>query len=200
MSSVQPETGNGQDLRGKRVAMLMTDGVEQIEYTSPRSFLEQHGAQVTLLSPKGTGEDIQGFNHLMPADKFKVEKNVKEARTADYDALVLPGGVANPDELRLSRESIDFIREFAESEKPVAAICHGPWTLIDAGVANAKHMTSWPSLRTDLRNAGAEWTDDEVVVDGKLITSRKPADLPAFNDAVLRELKAGIGDDAGPTS
>jgi protease I len=189
-----------QPLKGKRVAVLMTDGVEQIEYTSPRSFLEQHGATVVLLSPKGAGELIQGFKHMAPGDKFKVEKNVKEARPNDYDALVLPGGVANPDRLRLSAESIAFIREFAESDKPIAAICHGPWTLIDAGVAKSKHMTSWPSLQHDLRNAGAEWTDDEVVIDGRLITSRKPDDLPAFNDAMLKELTAGTGSDAGPTS
>ncbi len=189
-----------QSLKGKRVAVLMTDGVEQIEYTSPRSFLEQHGAQVILLSPKNAGESIQGFNHMTPGDTFKVEKNIKEANPGDYDALVLPGGVANPDMLRLSQESIAFIREFAESDRPLAAICHGPWTLIDAGVARAKHMTSWPSLQTDLRNAGAEWTDDEVVIDGRLITSRKPDDLPAFNDAIMKELLAGQGEDSGPTS
>jgi protease I len=189
-----------QSLQGKRVAMLMTDGVEQIEYTSPRSFLEQHGVQVTLLSPKGVGESIQGFKHLTPADQFKVEKNVKDAKPADYDGLVLPGGVANPDLLRLSLESIEFIRQFAESDKPIAAICHGPWTLIDAGVARAKHMTSWPSLTVDLRNAGAEWSDEPVVVDGRLITSRKPDDLPLFNDAILKELSAGMGGDTGPTS
>ncbi|MES2756830.1 MAG: type 1 glutamine amidotransferase domain-containing protein [Pseudomonadota bacterium] len=191
---------DGQALKGKRVAVLMTDGVEQIEYTSPREFLEKHGAQVILLSPKNAGEAIQGFTHLTPGDQFKVEKNVKEAKPGDYDGLVLPGGVANPDMLRLSPESIAFIREFAASDKPVAAICHGPWTLIDAGVARSKHMTSWPSLQQDLRNAGAEWTDDEVVVDGRLITSRKPDDLPAFNDALLKELQAGFDDDTGPSS
>jgi protease I len=189
-----------QSLKGKRVAVLMTDGVEQIEYTSPRSFLEEHGAQVVLLSPKAAGESIQGFNHLAPGDQFKVERNIKEAKPGDYDGLVLPGGVANPDQLRLSPASIAFIREFAESDKPIAAICHGPWTLIDAGVAHAKHLTSWPSLMVDLRNAGAEWTDEPVVVDGRLITSRKPDDLPVFNDALLKELTAGMGADAGPTS
>lgn len=193
-------TEQDQSLKGKHVAVLMTDGVEQIEYTSPRTFLERHGAKVTLLSPKNAGEAIQGFDHLTPGDKFIVEKNVKQAKPGDYDGLVLPGGVANPDLLRLSPESIAFIREFTESDKPVAAICHGPWTLIEAGVANSKHMTSWPSLQCDLRNAGAEWTDDEVVVDGRLITSRKPADLPAFNDALLKELIAGMGGDAGLTS
>lgn len=188
-----------QALQGKRVAVLMTDGVEQIEYTSPRSFLESHGAQVILLSPKNAGEQVQGFKHMTPGDKFKVDKHIRDAKPADYDGLLLPGGVANPDALRLSAESIAFIRDFAEADKPIAAICHGPWTLIDAGVAKAKHMTSWPSLQVDLRNAGAEWTDDEVVVDGRLITSRKPDDLPAFNDALLKEL-AMVPTDPGPTS
>ena len=191
---------NTQALNGKQVAVLMTDGVEQIEYTSPREFLEQHGARVTLVSPKKAGEDIQGFNHMKQGDKFKVEKNVGEAKAGDYDALVLPGGVANPDMLRLSPESIDFIRAFADADKPIAAICHGPWTLIDAGVAKSKHMTSWPSLQTDLRNAGAEWTDEAVVVDGRLITSRKPDDLPKFNDALLKELAAENEADVGPSS
>jgi protease I len=189
-----------QPLKGKRVAVLMTDGVEQIEYTSPRAFLESNGAQVILLSPKKAGESIQGFNQMAPGDKFTVDQNVGDAKPADYDGLVLPGGVANPDMLRLSSESIAFIRAFAASDKPVAAICHGPWTLIDAGVAKAKHMTSWPSLQADLRNAGAEWTDDAVVVDGRLITSRKPDDLPAFNDALLKELMVGNDADTGPSS
>jgi len=193
-------TSGHQELKGTLVAVLMTDGVEQIEYTSPRSFLEQHGAQVHLVSPKNVGEFVQGFNHMTPGDRFTVEKNVREARPNDYDGLVLPGGVANPDQLRLSPESIAFIRQFAESDKPIAAICHGPWTLIDAGVALSKHMTSWPSLQADLRNAGAEWTDEEVVIDGRLITSRKPDDLPAFNRAMLAELAAGMKYDAGPSS
>jgi protease I len=190
----------GRPLQGKRVAMLMTDGVEQIEYTSPRSYLEERGATVVLLSPKNAGEEVQGFNHLQPADKFKVEMNVRDANPTDFDALVLPGGVANPDKLRMSKEAIDFIRGFDVEEKPVGAICHGPWTLIDAGIATAKHLTSWPSLKRDLMNAGAEWTDDEVVVDGRLVTSRKPADLPAFNDALAKELMVAAGTDPGPTS
>jgi protease I len=187
-------------LQGKRVAMLMTDGVEQIEYTSPRSFLEQQGATVVLLSPKAAGEEVQGFHHLQPGDRFKVELNVRDAHAADYDALVLPGGVANPDMLRLSRESIDFIREFDGEDKLLAAICHGPWTLIDAGIAQSRHLTSWPSLQRDLKNAGAEWSDDEVVIDARLVTSRKPDDLPAFNDALLKELLVAPGVDPGPTS
>jgi protease I len=182
------EQGTGQSLKGKRIAVLMTDGVEQVEYTGPRGFLEQQGAQVTLVSPKGAGEDIQGFNHMSPGDKFKVEQNVRDVRAADFDALVLPGGVANPDQLRLKPEAISFIRDFGEAGKPIAAICHGPWTLIDAGLAKGKHVTSWPSLRTDLRNAGATWSDEQVVVDGNLVTSRKPDDIPAFNRALLQRL------------
>ena len=178
----------GQALQGKRVAILMTDGVEQVEYTGPRSFLEQQGAKVTLVSPKPSGDEIQGFNHLDPADKFKVELDVRDARPADFDALVLPGGVANPDQLRLSMEAITFIREFGRENKPIAAICHGPWTLIDADLVTGKRMTSWPTLQLDLQNAGAQWTDEQVVVDGKLVTSRKPDDIPAFNQAILSEL------------
>jgi protease I len=189
-----------QALQGKRVAVLMTDGVEQVEYTGPRSFLEQQGATVTLISPKEAGDEIQGFNHLDPGDKFKVELNVRDAKAADFDALVLPGGVANPDQLRLSEESIALIRRFGEEEKPIAAICHGPWTLIDAGIAQAKHLTSWPSLKTDLCNAGAEWSDEQVVIDDRLITSRKPSDIPAFNEALMKELIVWPGTDTGPES
>jgi protease I len=179
---------SGQALQGKRVAILMTDGVEQVEYTGPRSFLEQQGAQVTLVSPKASGEEIQGFNHMDLGDKFKVEMDVRDARPDDFDALVLPGGVANPDQLRLSTDAIGFIREFGRGNKPIAAICHGPWTLIDADLVTGKRVTSWPTLQLDLQNAGAEWSDEQVVVDGKLVTSRKPDDIPAFNQAILKEL------------
>lgn len=198
----QMEYVNTDSLQGRRVAVLMTDGVEQVEYTEPRSFLEKLGVQVTLLSPKGAGEEIQGFNHLEPADKFKVDLNVKDATPGDYDLLLLPGGVANPDQLRLSPDAIAFIKAFGDEDKPIAAICHGPWPLIDAGVAESKHMTSWPSLQADLKNAGAEWTDEEVVVDGKLITSRKPDDIPAFNDALKKQLMVlqDANVDPGPTS
>lgn len=181
-------TQDNAQLRGRHIAVLMTDGVEQIEYTKPREFLEQNGAVVTLVSPKEKGASVQGFNHLTPADKFDVELDVRDAHSSDFDALVLPGGVANPDALRLSKEAIFFIREFSRSNKPIAAICHGPWTLIDAGIARGKRMTSWPSLREDLMNAGSEWVDKQVVVDGKLVTSRKPDDIPAFNQALLSEL------------
>ena len=184
------QQAKNQALQGKRVAILMTDGVEQVEYTGPRGFLEQQGAQVTLVSPKPTGDDIQGFNHLTPADRFKVELDVRDARPGDFDALVLPGGVANPDQLRLSMEAITFIRDFGRENKPIAAICHGPWTLIDADLVTGKHVTSWPTLQLDLQNAGATWTDEQVVVDGKLVTSRKPDDIPAFNQALLSELQS----------
>ena len=198
----QVEFVNADSLHGRRVAVLMTDGVEQVEYTRPRSFLEARGVQVTLLSPKQAGEEIQGFNQLEPGDKFKVEMNVNDAQSGDFDLLLLPGGVANPDQLRLSPDAIAFIKAFGDEDKPIAAICHGPWTLIDAGIAESKHMTSWPSLQADLRNAGAEWSDQEVVVDGKLITSRKPDDIPAFNDAIARQslVLQEAGTDPGPTS
>jgi protease I len=180
--------------------MLMTDGVEQVEYTSPRNFLEEHGARVILLSPKAVGEAVQAFNHNSPGDTFNVEMNVRDARPADFDALVLPGGAANADKLRHNQEAVSFIREYGEEDRPVAAICHGPLALIDAGMAQSRHMTSWPSLQTELRDAGAEWTDDQVVVDDKLITSRNPGDIPAFNDALMNELMVGAGTDPGPTS
>jgi len=187
-------------LQGMRVAMLMTDGVEQIEYTSPRAFLEEQGATVVLLAPKAAGDEVQGFHHLQPADRFRVEMNVGDARPADFDGLVLPGGVANPDMLRMSREAIDFIRDVDAEDKMVAAICHGPWTLIDAGIATGRHLTSWPSLKRDLTNAGAEWSDEPVVLDARLVTSRNPDDLPAFNDMLLKELMVAQGTDPGLTS
>lgn len=166
----------------------MTDGVEQVEYTKPRQFLEKHGIKITLVSLKPKGEVVQGFNHLAPDKHFPVELDVRDARPEDFDALMLPGGVANPDRLRLSTEAIRFICGFAREDKSIAAICHGPRTLIDAGIVEGKRVTSWPSLKEDLRNAGATWTDAQVVVDGKLVTSRKPEDIPAFEDALLREL------------
>ena len=182
------DTREGAALQGKHVAMLLTDGVEQVEYTKPREFLEQHGAKVTLVAPKRKGDKILGFNHLTPADKFTVEMDVRDAKPDQFDALVLPGGVANPDALRLSQEAIGFIKDFGGTYMPIAAICHGPWTLIDAGIAKGKRMTSWPTLQNDLRNAGARWSDEQVVVDGRLVTSRKPDDIPAFDDALLQKL------------
>ena len=193
--------GTARALEGKRVAVLMTDGVEQVEYTGPRSFLEQHGAQVILISPKRVGEQVQGMNHDAPGDSFLVEMNVNDAKPADFDALVLPGGEKNPLELRKSPESIAFIRNFYDEDKPIAAICHAPWVLIDAGIAESKSLTSWPGIQDDMKNAGAEWSDQEVVIDEKLITSRKPDDIPAFNEALLKELMISPEvADVGPSS
>jgi protease I len=176
------------ELEGKRVAVLMTDGVEQVEYTGPRGFLEQHGAQVILISPKRVGESVQGMNHADKGDTFPVEMNVNDARPADFDALLLPGGEQNPLALRKSPESIAFIRDFYETDKPIAAICHAPWVLIDAGIAESKNLTSWPEIQDDLKKAGAEWIDQQVVIDKKLITSRNPDDIPAFNAALLEAM------------
>jgi protease I len=184
----EQEKANRAPLEGKRVAVLMTDGVEQVEYTEPRSFLEQQGAKVILISPKGVGEEVQGMNHDAAGDTFRVEMNINDARPADFDALLLPGGEKNPLELRKSAESIAFIRDFYAEDKPIAAICHAPWVLIDAGIAESKNLTSWPDIQDDMKNAGAEWVDQEVVIDEKLITSRKPDDIPAFNDALMKAM------------
>lgn len=178
------------NLAGKRVAMLLTDGVEQVEYTGPRTCLEARGATVHLVAPKESGDRIQGFEHLTPGGTFIVEVDAADASAEDYDLLVLPGGVANPDLLRLSHEAVALVRGFAEADKPIAAICHGPWLLINAGIAQGRRLTSFPSLRTDLVNAGAEWVDEAVVVDGKVITSRGPKDLPPFEDAIVRFLQS----------
>jgi len=173
-------------ISGKRVAFLATDGVEEIEYTQPRKAVEEAGGTAELVSLKG-GE-IQAFNHLDMAGRYRVEKQVKDAVAADYDALVLPGGVANPDFLRVDPEAVRFVRDFFSAGKPVAAICHGPWTLIEAGVVDGRTLTSWPSLRTDLTNAGATWVDEQVRVDDGLVTSRNPDDLPAFCAKLLDEV------------
>lgn len=178
----------GGSLQGKRVAMLLTDGVEQVEYEKPRQFLEERGATVDLVSPKRRGEFVQAFNHLKPGSQFTVEKTVTEARPEEYDALVLPGGVANPDQLRLSAQSVEFVNRFSQTGQPLAAICHGPWLLINAGLMPGRHVTSWPSLETDIRNAGGHWTDESVVVDGRFITSRNPDDIPAFNRQIEKAL------------
>ena len=167
------------DVKGMKVAVLATDGVEQVELTEPVKALKQAGAEITVVSPK-SGE-IQGMNHEEKGDKLKVDQTLDKARPDSFDALVLPGGVANPDTLRTNEKAVAFVRHFAERNKPIAAICHGPWTLIEAEAVRGKRMTSWPSLKTDLRNAGANWVDEVCVVDGRLVTSRKPDDLPEFN-------------------
>ncbi|HET9230582.1 MAG TPA: type 1 glutamine amidotransferase domain-containing protein [Vitreimonas sp.] len=178
-----------QRLAGKKVAVLATDGFEQSELTEPVQALKNEGAEVHVVSPKAG--QIQGMKHDEKGDKVRVDRTLAEAAEADYDALVLPGGVANPDNLRLERQAIAFIRRFVEDDKPIAAICHGPWTLIDAGGVAGRRMTSWPSLKNDLKNAGAHWVDEEVVVDNGLVTSRKPDDLPAFCAKMIEEIAEG---------
>jgi protease I len=172
-----------QKLHGATVALLATQGFEQVEYTEPRKALEAAGATCHLVAPQSGS--IKGWARTDWGDPFDVDRTLDEADPADYDALVLPGGVMNPDKLRRNEAALDFVRHFFERNKPVAAICHGPWTLIDAGVVEGRRMTSYHTIQTDLKNAGAEWVDEEVVRDGNLTTSRKPDDLPAFNEAIV---------------
>ena len=176
-------------LDGKKIAFLFTDGVEQVELDKPAEAVKEAGGEVEYLTLE-TGE-VQGFNHLDHADKIKVEKAVSDASADDYDGLVLPGGVANPDFLRGDEDAVRFARSFFEAGKPVAAICHGPWTLVEADAVRGRTLTSWPSLKTDIRNAGGEWVDEEVHVDSGLVTSRKPDDLPAFCDKLVEEICEG---------
>ncbi|HEY7454092.1 MAG TPA: type 1 glutamine amidotransferase domain-containing protein [Thermoleophilaceae bacterium] len=176
-------------LDDKKVAFLATDGVEQIELTEPWKRVEEEGGTPELVSLE-SGE-IQGFKHLDHGDRFQVDKTVQEASESDYDGLVLPGGVANPDFLRADEDAVAFVRSFFEAQKPVAVICHGPWTLVEADVVRDRKITSWPSVKTDLRNAGANWVDEEVVVDNGLVSSRKPDDLPAFCDKLAEEICEG---------
>jgi protease I len=170
-------------IKDKHVAILVAEGFEQVELTAPRKALDEAGAQTLIVSP--AGKEVQGWKHFEKADKFKVDVALESADADDFDALLLPGGVANPDQLRANPRAVAFVRAFFESGKPVAAICHGPWTLIDAGVVEGRRITSWPSLRADLTNAGAEWVDEEVVVDEGLVSSRKPQDIPAFNREMI---------------
>jgi protease I len=176
-------------LQGKRVAFLATDMVEQVELTEPWKAVEDEGGTPELVSLE-EGE-IQGFNHYDKADTFKVDRTVEEARADDYDALVIPGGVGNPDTMRLDENAVQLVRDFFEQGKPVGVICHGPWMLVEAGVVRGRKVTSWPSLQTDIRNAGGDWVDQEVVVDEGLVTSRKPDDLPAFNEKIVEEFCEG---------
>jgi len=170
-------------LDGKRIAILATDGVEQVEMTEPRKALEAAGALTELVSPaKG---QLQAWKHMDKGDKFPVDVELEAADPDNYDALVLPGGVANPDRLRTIPKAVQFVKSFFEQDKPVAAICHAPWMLVEAAVVRGRTVTSWPSLQTDLRNAGAKWVDREVVEDNGLVTSRKPDDLPAFNQKIV---------------
>jgi protease I len=181
-------------LKGKKVAILAADMFERVELEEPRKALEQAGAEVEIVSIHD-GE-IQGFDHFEPATTVKVDKTVEEVSPSDYDALMVPGGVGNPDQLRGDENAVRFVRDFADAKKPMAVICHGPWILIEAGVARGRRLTSWPTLQTDIRNAGGEWVDEEVVVDAGLVTSRKPDDIPAFNKKMVEEFSEGVHADA----
>ncbi|HEX8561257.1 MAG TPA: type 1 glutamine amidotransferase domain-containing protein [Pyrinomonadaceae bacterium] len=177
-------------LTGRRVAILVAEGFEQSELDGPQQALEGAGAETLIVSPAEEGW-VQGWKHFDLGDLYEVNVPLAEADAADFDALLLPGGVANPDQLRMTPEAVAFVRAFFDAGKPVAAICHAPWTLIEAGVVKGRTMTSWPSVKTDLVNAGANWVDREVVVDNGLVTSRKPDDIPAFNEKMLEEFAEG---------
>ena len=179
-----------QELKGKRVAMLVADGFEQVELTGPKQALEEAGARVLVVSPQE--KEVQGWHHAEKGDKFPVDLALSDAKADDFDALVLPGGVMNPDTLRRNEWALQFVRAFFESGKPLAAICHGPWTLIDAGIVPGRRMTSYHSIQSDLKNAGAQWVDEPVVVDHGLITSRQPDDIPAFNSKLIEEIAEGV--------
>lgn len=179
-----------EQLKNRKVAIVVENGFEQVELTEPKKALEEAGAKTEIVSPvKG---NVKGWKTSNWGDEFPVEKPIEQARSEDYDALLLPGGVMNPDKLRRNEKVLNFVRGFFEAGKPVASICHGPWTLIDSGVARGRRMTSWPSLQMDLKNAGADWVDEEVVVDSGLVTSRKPDDIPAFNQKMIEEFAEGL--------
>jgi protease I len=186
---MKTKTATNEDLRGRKVAIVVTDGFEQVEMTSPREALKKAGAQTDLISP--TEGKVKGWEHTKWGNEFPVDKPLKKANAEEYDALLLPGGVINPDKLRRDEQALDFVRSFFNAGKPVGAICHGPWTLIDAGVVRGRKVTSYESIQSDLKNAGAEWVDEEVVVDNGLVTSRKPDDLPAFNRKLIGEIAEG---------
>jgi protease I len=175
---------SNENLKGLKVAILVTDGFEQVELVEPRQALDQAGAQTSLVSPKDGR--VRGWQHTEWGDELPVDVALDAARPQDFDALLLPGGVINPDKLRMEPKAVEFVKAFFDAGKPVAAICHGPWSVIEAGAARGRRIASWPSLKTDLRNAGAEWVDQEVVVDNQLVTSRKPDDIPAFNREMLK--------------
>jgi protease I len=177
------------ELDGMRVAILAAEGFEQAELLEPRKALAEAGAETSIVSP--AKDEVQGWKHFEKGAKVKVDVPLEQADASAFDALLLPGGVANPDQLRMHSRAVQFVRDFFESGKPVAVICHGPWTLIEAGVVRGRTITSWPSLRTDLANAGANWVDQEVVVDHGLVSSRKPQDIPAFNRKMIEEFAEG---------
>jgi len=176
-------------LKGRKVALLATDGFEQSELMEPKRLLEEAGAEVAVIAPEGK-QEITGWNKKDWGKKVAVDQSLDQVKAENFDALVLPGGVMNPDNLRQLPKAVDFVKAFGAAGKPIAAICHGPWTLINAGLVKGHTVTSWPSLRVDLENAGATWEDRDVVTDGQLITSRKPDDIPAFVDAVIKSLAA----------
>ncbi len=179
------------ELDGKRIAFLVAqEGVEEVELTKPWEAIEQAGGKPELIAPE-RGE-VQAFNHLDKGSTFAVDKSLEEARSNDYDGVVLPGGVANPDQLRTDERALRFLQEVFSEGKPIGVICHGPWTLVEADLVRDRKITSWPSLKTDIRNAGGEWVDEEVVVDEGLVSSRKPEDLPAFCAKIVEELAEGI--------
>jgi protease I len=182
------------ELRGKRVAAVVDNGFEQSELLEPKKALEQAGAKVDVISPQ-EGK-VKGWNHKDWGEEVSVDRPLPQARADEYDALLLPGGVMSPDRLRANEAAVAFVKSFVDAGKPIASICHGPWTLIEAGAVRGRRVTSWPSLRTDLRNAGAQWEDAEVVVDNGLVTSRKPADIPAFNRKMIEEFAEGRHDRA----
>ncbi len=171
------------NLKGMKVAILVTDGFEQVELTEPRKALDQAGAETRIVSPKDG--KVRGWKFTEWGDELPVDVKLDEARAEDFDALLLPGGVINPDRLRIEAKAVAFVRSFFDAKKPVAAICHGPWTIIEAGCAKGRKIASWPSVKTDLRNAGAEWMDREAVTDGNLVSARKPDDIPAFCKAMI---------------
>jgi protease I len=177
-------------LEGKKIAIIAADMVEQVELVEPRKALEQAGAETQLISMK-TGT-IQGFNHFDEADEHEVDKAIEEVDASDYDALMIPGGVGNPDLMRGDENMVRFVRDFHDQGKPIAAICHGPWMLVEAGIVRGRTVTSWPTLQTDIRNAGGDWVDKEVVVDEGIVTSRKPDDITAFNDKMVEEFCEGV--------
>lgn len=176
-------------LSGKKVAILVEDGFEQVELTSPKQALEEAGAKTYIISPKR--DKVKGWEHTKWGQEFPVDVAIEQANASDFDALVLPGGVMNPDKLRTNPQAMHFVRSFFDQAKPVAAICHGPWALVEADVVNGRKVTSYPSIQTDLKNAGANWVDQEVVVDQGLVTSRNPDDLPAFNRKLVEEIAEG---------
>lgn len=177
-------------LAGKKVAILVAQGFEQVEMTEPRNALEKAGADTVLVSPEN--EEVRGWKETRWGNRFAVDVPLDQAHPEDYDALLLPGGVMNPDHLRMQPKAVEFVKAFVDAGKPIAAICHGPWTLIEAGAVRGRRLTSYPSIKTDLINAGADWVDEAVVVDSGLVTSRKPDDLPAFNRKMIEEISEGV--------